>query len=163
MSNPKVISFQVHLDEFYFMGIENLVTENADFGAFWGNFFDKGGYEKIDPYQLDPNCINVWYNKPTGEKIYFQGKIVGESAAVPDEYTLKKFPASDYLVVTTEWLSSYEESMQHINHNYWKNAEIPAGYQKRSESGEGVYLIERWGAQTDEGYRYEFWLPIDKI
>ena len=38
MSAPNIISFQTRLDEFYFLGIENLVTENANFGAFWGNF-----------------------------------------------------------------------------------------------------------------------------
>ena len=54
MNNPKVILFQIQHEEFYFLGIENLVTENANFGAFWGNFFDKGGYDKIDPYQKDP-------------------------------------------------------------------------------------------------------------
>lgn len=59
MSAPNIISFQTRLDEFYFLGIENLVTENANFGAFWDNFFDKGGYDVIDPYQTDPNCVNL--------------------------------------------------------------------------------------------------------
>ena len=163
MSEQKVISFKVKLEEFYFLGIENVVTENADFGAFWGNFFDKGGYDKIDPYQKDKNCINIWFNKTPEEKIYCQGKIVNKIDEVPENYTLIKFPANEYLVVTTEWLSSYEESMNHINHNYYKEAEIPAGYKKRTENDEGIFLIERWGEKTENGYRYEFWLPIEKI
>ena len=84
MSAPNIISFQTRLDEFYFLGIENLVTENANFGAFWDNFFDKGGYDVIDPYQTDPNCVNIWFNNICGEKIYYQGKFVNASAKIPD-------------------------------------------------------------------------------
>jgi predicted transcriptional regulator YdeE len=163
MSKPKIITFKIHHDEFYFLGIENLVTENSDFGAFWGNFFDKGGYEKIDLYQKDPNCINVWYNKTPEEKIYYQGKIVNEVDKVPDGYTLAKFPASEYLVTTTEWLSSYDESMQHINHSYYKSAQMPEGYTKCGSTDNKIFLIERWGADTGDGYRYEFWVPIKKV
>lgn len=163
MSNAKVITFQTKLNEFYFLGIENIVKEDSDFGAIWGNFFDKGGYDKIEPYQKDPNCMNVWFNKASGEKIYFQGKIVSADAKVPEGYTLAKFPASEYLVVTTEWLATYEESMLHINHDYHKNAQIPEGYEKHNEIDSGVFMLERWGANTGEGYRYEFWLPIKRV
>jgi len=24
-------------------------------------------------------------------------------------------------------------------------------------------MLERWGAGAGEGYRYEFWLPIEKV
>ena len=160
---PNIISFQTRLDEFYFLGIENLVTENANFGAFWDNFFDKGGYDVIDPYQTDPNCVNIWFNNICGEKIYYQGKFVNASAKIPDGYTLTKFPSSDYFVTTTEWLPSYEETMNHINHDYYKNAQTPAGYRTRNETDNGIFLIERWGEKTSEGYRYEFWVPIEKI
>ncbi len=163
MDHPKVITFQTKLEEFYFLGIENVLNEDSDFGAFWSNFFDKGGYDKIDPYQLDPNCINVWYNKSPDETIYFQGKIVRADADVSEGYTLVKFPASEYLVVTTEWLASYDESMLHINHDYHKNAIIPEGYEKHNEIDTGVFLLERWGANTGNGYRYEFWLPIKRV
>ena len=162
-NNPAVITFKTQLDEFLFLGIENLVTENADFGAFWGNFFDKGGYDKIAPYQKDPNSINVWYMKTPTEKIYYQGMIVNKVDEVPEGYTLTKFPASEYLVATTEWLSSYEETMNHIDHSYYQNAQIPAGYAKCDENDNKLYLIERWGAKTQDGYRYEFWVPIKKV
>lgn len=164
MNNTKIISFQAHLDDSYFLGIENIVEENSDFGAFWGNFFDKGGYDKIEPYQTDPNCVNIWFYNDSG-KIYMQGKFVNvkQIDQVPQDYSLKKFPAGDYLVVTTNWLSSYEESMNHINPDYYKNAEIPEGYKKCSKTDCDIFLIERWGADTGNGYRYEFWLPIKKI
>lgn len=163
MNNPQIITFQTHHEEFYFLGIENLFTENADFGAFWNNFFSKGGFDKIAPYQKDPNCMNVWFHKTPEEAIYFQGKIVNEVAEIPQGYTLAKFPACEYLVVTTEWLPTYEDTMQHINHDYHKKAQIPSGYKRRKETDNGITLIERWGAKSDEGYRYEFWVPIEKI
>ena len=162
MNNPKVITFQIQHDEFYFLGIENIVTEDSDFKNIWDSFFAKGGYEKIDPYAKDPNCINVWYYKTPEQQIYYQGKIVSEVNEVPEGYTLTKFPASEYLVVTTEWLSSYEESMKHINHSYYENAQMPKGYTKCTQADNTIFLIERWGANTGDGYRYEFWLPIKK-
>ena len=76
---------------------------------------------------------------------------------------MTKFPSSDYFVTTTEWLPSYEETMNHINHDYYKNAQTPAGYRTRNETDNGIFLIERWGEKTSEGYRYEFWVPIEKI
>lgn len=163
MNSVKVISFQAKLDAFCFLGIENTLKEDADFEAFWCNFFDKGGYSKIEPYQLDPNCINVWYHRSPDEIIYFQGKIVCADAPVPEGYSMVKFPASEYLVVTTEWLSSYDESMLHINPSYYENACIPNGYVKHHENDPGIFMLERWGANTGEGYRYEFWLPIEPI
>lgn len=163
MSNPNIVSFQARLDEFYFLGIENIIAENADFGAFWNNFFDKGGYDVIAPYQTDANCINIWFNSESGEKLYCQGKFVNASAKVPDGYTLRRFASGDYMVTTTDWLPSYEESMHHINHDYYKNAKTPAGYRTRGENDAGIFLIERWGEKTDMGYRYEFWVPIEKM
>lgn len=163
MESAKVVSFQVRHEEFYFLGIENLLTENADFDAFWRNFFEKGGYSKIEPYEKDANFINIWLTKASGEQIYFQGKIVNEEAEVPAGYVLEKFPAGEYLVVTTEWLPSYEASMKHINHDYYEDAQIPAGYRRHNEVDSGIFLMERWGHETADGYRYEFWLPIEKI
>jgi len=163
MNHPKIITYQTYHEEFYFLGIENLVTEGADFGSFWSNFFDMGGYDKIDPYQKDPNCINVWFSRNPEEQIYFQGKIVNEMTEIPEGYTLAKFPAGEYLVVTTEWLPSYEDTMHHINHDYHENAQIPAGYRRRAETDKGITLIERWGEKTIEGYRYEFWIPLERV
>ncbi|MBP3705235.1 MAG: GyrI-like domain-containing protein [Clostridia bacterium] len=163
MSEIPIITRKTHLEEFYFLGIENLVTDNSDFGAFWSNFFDKGGYDKIDPYQKDPNCMNIWLTKSSGEKFYFQGKMVRETTDIPTGYTLAKFPAGDYLMVTTEWMPSYEDTVRHIDHAYHENAPIPAGYKRRMENDLGITLIERWGARTEAGYRYEFWVPLEKI
>ena len=163
MNKPQIITFKTHLEEFYFLGIKNLITEDVNFGWLWNKFFDRGGFDKIEPYQKDSNCMNIWFNKCSEEKNYFQGKIVHEMTKIPEGYTLEKFPAGEYLVVTTEWLPSYEDTMQHINHDYHENAQNPVGYKKRTENDDGITLIERWGEKTSEGYRYEFWVPLEKV
>lgn len=162
MNGPKVISFQARYEACYFLGIENLLVEGADFNAFWQNFFGKGGYNQIEVHEKGPDFINIWFTKVSGEQIYYQGKIVDKTTQVPEGYTLMKFPAGEFLVVTTDWLPSYEESMKHIDHAYYENAQIPAGYRKHSETDSGIFLMERWGHKTADGYRYEFWLPIEK-
>lgn len=161
MSQTKIISFPARLDAFDFLGVENVLHADSDFGAFWNSFFRIGGYDPIDPFAADLSCVNVWHTED-GKARYFQGKIVRTGADVPPGYTLKRFPACEYLVVTTEWLPSYEASMQHINHDYYQNVPIPEGYRRHSEEDEGAFLLERWGAKTEKGYRYEFWLPLEK-
>lgn len=76
MSNPKVISFQVHLDEFYFMGIENLVTENADFGAFWGNFFDREDMIKLIPISKTQTASMFGIINQRVKKSIFRAKLL---------------------------------------------------------------------------------------
>ncbi len=167
MSNPKLITWKTSLPAFTFMGIENIIkedTKESDFGSFWGNFFDKGGYDPMKPYETDPNCVNVWYNKPNGEKIYFQGKFVTPDAKAPDGYTVSEFPETEFLVATTEWVDTYEETMGHIGllFDHVHSVDLPEGYVECGEDSEGIYTIERWGANTGEGYRYEVWLAIKR-
>ena len=162
MSNPKIITFKTSLPAFTFMGIENIVKEDSDFGSFWGNFFGKGGYDPMKPYETDPNCVNVWYNKPNGEKIYYQGKLATSDAKAPDGYTVTDFPSVEFLVATTEWVETYEETMAHIGmlNTYLETAALPEGYVKCRDDETGIFSIERWGANTGEGYRYEVWAAI---
>jgi len=161
MSDVKIISFVSRLESFDFLGVWNIITDQSDFGDIWSSFFAKGGYERINPYAADPNCVNIWLCSD-GNEIYFQGKIVQDAPEVPDGYAHACFPTGEYLVVTTDWLPSYEAAMQHINHSYHENAVLPPGYKRRTPRNGGITLIERWGAESEHGYRYEFWLPIEQ-
>ncbi len=165
MSMPKIITFKTSLPAFTFMGIENIVKEDSDFGSFWGNFFDMGGYAPMEPYETDPNCVNVWYNTPDGVRVYFQGKFVSDNAKVPDGYTIMSFSEVEFFVATTEWVDTYEETMGHIGllFDHLETADLPADYVKCSEDSVGIYAIERWGANTGKGYRYEVWTAIKRI
>lgn len=162
MESVKLITFQTQLEAFCFLGVETPLHDGTDFAVIWDSFFQKGGYSCIDPFAADPSCMNVWHSSG-GQAVYFQGKTVREGAALAPGYSLKRFPACEYLVVTTEWLPTCEASMQHINHDYYRSAPVPDGYRVHPESEDGVFLMERWGEQTKDGFRYEFWLPIEKI
>ena len=162
MSNSAVVTFRIYQGEFSFLGIENTLIESSDFGYFWDNFFKMGGYDKIDPYAVDSSAINIWYTNKAGEKIYFQGLMVDGVDKVPEGYSLVNFPSSEYLVVTTEWLSTSDEALRHINHDYYRNAQMPDGYVKCGETDCPITLIEKEAFDTEDGSRYEFWVPIKK-
>ena len=162
MESVKIITFQTRMEAFCVLGSETPLREGTDFAALWDSFFQKGGYGCIDPFAADPACVNVWHTSG-GQPFYLQGKIVCEEAVAPPGYVLNRFPAGEYLVVTTGWLPTYEASMQHIHHDYYRSAPVPEGYRNHPESEDGVFLMERWGAETKDGFRYEFWLPIEKI
>ena len=166
MGKPAFVTFQIHQDEFSFLGKENVITESSDFGAIWGNFFKMGGYNPILPYATDPKPLNVWYTNKAGEKIYFQGLVVGNVNKVPEGYTLAKFPSSDFIVVTYEWVpkEDYQE-MDEINGGwkYIETLQIPSGYVRYDGPGCPITIIEKDNTDTPDGSRYEFWVPIMKL
>ncbi|MCL2094341.1 MAG: hypothetical protein FWH12_09155 [Treponema sp.] len=63
MSTPAFVTYQMHQDEFFFLGLENTLSENADFGHFWDNFSKLGGSDKINPYAIDTKPINIGKDK----------------------------------------------------------------------------------------------------
>jgi predicted transcriptional regulator YdeE len=166
MSNPALVTFQIHQDTFSFLGIENIVTDSSNFGYFWDNFFEMGGYDKIIPYSIDPKPINVWYTNNAGERIYYQGLMVRNVDKIPKGYTLTEFPASDFIVVTHEWLPTNDEALEYGIDAGWKNVktvQIPDGYIRYDGLGSPITIIERENSDTPDGSRYEMWVPIKKV
>jgi len=167
MDKPVIITFQMQLDEFLFLGIENKF-ENADMKSVWDNFFKAGGFEKIEPYQKKPyGCMVVYHKKNSKDLIYFIGSIVENIDKAPEGYSLIKFPACEFLVVTTEWLPTSkdalgENGLKQVS-RYEEKAPIPSGYIRYSDGADGqAMLIERENFDTENGSRYEFWIPIKK-
>jgi predicted transcriptional regulator YdeE len=166
MSKPPIVTFQIHQDEFSFLGNENILTESSDFSAIWDNFFKKGGYDPILPYTKDTKPINIWYINKAGEKIYFQGLVVNNVDKVPKGYTLAKFPASDFIVVTYEWVTNQDfQQMDEINDGwkYIETLQIPDGYVRYDGPGSPITIIEKENTDTPDGSRYEFWVPVKKV
>lgn len=167
MSKPAIVTIQIQQDKFSFLGNENIITESSDFGDIWGNFFKMGGYDPILPYATDAKPINLWYTNKSGQKIYFQGLFVENVMKAPDGYKLINFPASDFIVVTTEWMTTNDEAVG-VNGNgqcneYAKNVQIPDGYIRYDEPGSPITLIEKENSDTPDGSRYEVWVPIMKV
>ena len=165
MSTPQTIIYQIHQEEFTFLGIENILSESSDFGYFWNHFFSAGGYEKIIPYAIDTKPLNIWYTNSDGQDIYFQGLMVENVNTVPDEYKLVKFPASDFMVVTHDWVPTNDEALRYGIDAGWKNIknlQIPDGYIRYDGKDCPITLIEKENMDTPDGSRYEMWVPIKK-
>ncbi|WP_058301524.1 effector binding domain-containing protein [Gorillibacterium timonense] len=166
MGKPTIEVFQMKHDEFLFLGMESSL-QNPDFQKIWENFFNAGGFDKIEPYQKEPCPMNIWHNNNPEYDVYFIGKIVEGIDEAPEGYTLMKFPAREFLVVTHEWLSEHERIVGEDGNGqcnrYADNVQIPDGYIRYDESGSQIKLIEREYSDTENGHRYEVWVPIKKL
>lgn len=163
MAEHVCVTFQIHQAAFSFLGVENIVTEEADFGYFWDHFFKIGGYDKILPYATDPRPINIWFTNPKGEQIYFQGLMVKNVDDVPEGYALSEFPATDFIIVTHEWMATSKEALMYGIDAGWTNektVKIPDGYVRDDAPDRPITFIEKENFDNPEGNRYEVWVPI---
>lgn len=162
----EIITLQMHQKEFTLLGNQNILTDSVDFGYIWNSFFNKGGYDPIIPYAIDSKPINIWYTNEVGQKIYFQGMFVKDVNEIPDGYQLITFPASDFLVVTTEWMPTNDEAVGDNGNGrcnrYAEIVTIPEGYIRNDKEGSPLTLLEKENADTPEGSRYEVWIPLKK-
>ena len=78
---------------------------------------------------------------------------------VPEGYTLRQFPASDFLVITYEWLPTNEEAIQHGIGAGWEHIKTILRY---DEPGSPITVIEKENADTPGGSRYEFGCRSEK-
>ncbi len=165
-SKPAIKVFQIHQEAFSFLGNENVITEASNFGFIWDNFFQKGGYDPIYPYATDTKPVNVWYTNSAGQQIYLQGLFVKNVDKVPEGYAMVDFPASDFLVITTEWMASNEEAVGDNGNGrcnrYAQTVQIPEGYARNDGPSSPITGIEKENANTPEGSRYEVWVPIKR-
>ena len=173
MGTPEIKVFQIQHDEFQFLGIE-YPLQNPDFGKIWENFDEMGGYDVVQKYHKSPYGIMVvWHNNNPEYNTYFVGTIVDKEKvdAIPAGYTLMKFPAREFLVVTHDWLPTLEEAVGEGNAQcgrYAENAPIPDGYVRYDGPGSQIVIIERqdfndFCKSNDIGCRYEWWVPIKRV
>ncbi len=162
-----IITYQLRLDGFRFLGNTNVVDEASDFGTIWENFFQMGGYKPILPYAADDKPINVWFHDHQGRTVYFQGLFVKNVDQAPQGYTLMDFPGGDYLAVTTEWMETNQEAVGPAGNGrcneYAGTVEPPAGYVRANGPESLIFRIEKENAGTPQGSRYEVWVPIQKL
>ena len=167
MDEPKIITYQLHLEDFTFLGNPNIIDQNSDFGAIWDGFFQKGGYGPILPYAVDKSPTNIWFHDEEGRDVYFQGLFVENVGHVPEGYTLMEFPGGYYLAVTTEWMETNEEAVGPAGNGrcngYAEHVPAPEGYVRADGPGSLIYEIEKEYANTPQGSRYEMWVPIQKV
>ena len=82
-----------------------------------------------------------------GGKIYFQSLMVIDVDKVPEGYTLRQFPASDFLVITYEWLPTNEEAIHHGIGAGWEHIKTILRY---DEPGSPITVIEKENVDADQ-------------
>lgn len=165
MSTPEIVSFLGRRDEFTILGVEQAVTPDTDFAAVWDAYFATAG---TDGYE----CI-VWYFRDNA-LTYLIGSTVEGAAQVPEGCVLVPFPASDYLVVTHEWLPAGEDLYLNGNVPTQEYAGIgqifdprddlplPDGYVRDDGLDGPLVQIEIEASQSENGTRFERWVPVKK-
>jgi len=157
---PMIFVYQTHKDEFYYLGKEYPRNWHEYMNA-WDDFDNSGGWKMVEKYRnnLSYQCtvVNHLIN-PAG--IYMAGTFVDEMTDIPEGFTLIKFPAYEYLVVTHEWLSEWD---MFIVEEAVKKVQIPDGYVKYDAGDSQIRLIEVENNDPEMGSRWENWIPIRKI
>ena len=165
---PVIIIFPTHKDEFTFVGIEQAVKPDTDFGMVWDTYFKTAEKTGLAPYSHI-----IWYYKGN-KQMYFIGTMAENDCEAPEGCAIAKFPASDYVVVTHEWLPSgadlYTNGIM-LTQNYCgigqthfpqEGMQLPDGYARHDGPGSPITQIEVENKSKD-GIRFERWVPVVKV
>jgi len=167
-SKPEIITFQARLDAFRFLGIEQIVTPASDFGAVWDHYFKTAEGSGCSAYDYI-----IWYYKNNAQ-MYFVGKVAHGAGEVPEGFSLVKFPACEYLVVTHEWLPAdanlYENGIlltqNYVGigqtHVYREDIPVPDGYVRYDGPDSPITQIEIENTNDRGESRFERWVPIKR-
>ena len=164
LNKPKIVTFKTQLDEFLFLGVEQVVTSSTNFGQVWDYYFKTA--EKSGSGDYD---YIIWYYK-NNEQIYFVGKMVDGAENIPEGFSLAKFPACEYLVVTHEECENLHDGIGLTQeyagigqtHAYRENVPMPDGYVRYDDPSSPITQIEIENANPNGGGRFERWIPIKK-
>ena len=174
LNQPKYETFQTQLDHFYVLGISHTENNPAKLGDFWGEY-ESGKNQILRDYvnkhsQPGNRLIGVMYSVEQPQEGYFNyitGGIVEGLSEIPDNSSLVKFPSTEFLVVTHEWVKTASEADGFIGmtvghaHSDEIQGNIPDGYERYNDP---VTFIERFNYNYDENkFRTEIWFAIRKI
>ena len=164
MNPPKTFTYKALHDEFLFVG-KLYTDEKMDFAKWYDDFIESGGFDKIAPrhknqdenYLSNENFLTIHVMVPDYWTVYI-GTISDGITEAPDGYLLHKFPAGEFLVVSTDWQltdTDANEAIDQINHT----SAIPNGY----VDDKSTYLcIEKFYNCPERGQLWERWFPIKK-
>ena len=167
MNHPANNVFQAKHDAFLFLGkyYADKVEDHLDFGKTFGDFFETGGYEQINPHEKNKTecCMDTLLHGKDGEcTTVYIGKIVDGIAEAPEGHVLEKFPSGEFLVVTSEWKSTEQEAQDALDTNEsMKIEQFQSGTVVDNESYP-CRCIEKMFECPEKGYRWERWYPIKK-
>lgn len=162
-SQPAIIAFKMQHDEFLFLGKE--YPSNSDMSKVWSDFCN-GGYEVIKKHRRNSyDCMVINHNNNSEYNVYSPGTIVGTIDEIPEGFTLTRFPAREFLVVTHEWVPTKDEALGQIGRidEAKHTVEMPNGYERYDGPGCQIILVEIENMNTENGSRWENWVPIKKV
>jgi len=167
VSKPKIITFQSQHEEFLFL-CKEYPFPNPDMGKVWDSFDSAGGFDLHKKYgKYSYPCMVMYHYEEHTQLLYCPGIIVNEMDKVPEGFIIKKFPARDYVVVTTEWMETYEEATGENGlgqtNKFQRTVQIPEGYERYDKPDNQIHIIEVFNTYTENGHRWEFWVPIKKV
>ena len=158
MSKPTIVTFQMRHDEFLYCGKE-YPRNWYEYMDAWKDFDQSGGWDMVNKYRNNPSykctVVNHLINP---EGTYMAGTFVDDMTEAPEGFTIKKFPACEFLVVTHEWWPNWD---LFLVQEAVKNVEIPDGYVKYDDGQ--IRLIEVENNDPEKGSRWENWIPIKKV
>ena len=157
---PKIVVEHIKHDEFLFLGKE--YPHNwYEFMDVWSDFDKSGGWGMVMKYRNNPSYkCTVVNHLMNPEGIYMAGTFVDTMTEAPEGFTLRKFPAYEYIVVTHEWQPNWDLG---IVEEAVKSVQIPDGYIKHDGVDSKIRLIEVENNDSEKGSRWENWVPIKKV
>jgi len=160
MSRPKIKVYQIKHDEFFYLGKE-YPGNWYEFMDVWSDFDKSGGWDMVNKYRNNSSYACTVVNHLINPKgIYMAGTFVDNMTEVPEGFTLRKFPAYEYIVVTHEWQPNWDLG---IVGEAVKSIQIPDGYIKYDNGDSQIRLIEVENNDPEKGSRWENWIPIKKV
>jgi predicted transcriptional regulator YdeE len=93
------------------------------------------------------------------------GGVASGVTDIPEGMYLTNFPATDYMVVTHEWMQSIDEAEQQVGRivgfAHGNELQLPDGYVKYNGPPSPLMFIESYNYEFDNNrFRFEVWLPI---
>lgn len=173
IETPKFRVFTRRLNKYKILGVKHTYNHGGEMGKV---------YEKLDsPENQRLRDLIKEYAEPGNREIgisyrsdlpgwsneIIAGGIVENINEIPEGASLMEFPASDFLVVTHEWVYKTDEAFLLIGktvgyaHSEEAQAKIPDGYERYNNH---LHFIEHYNYKYDENeYRLEVWFAIRKI
>lgn len=151
--------FQQRQEEFLFLG-KIYKDQKMDFGKWYDDFFKSGGFEKLAPYRKNENdCLESVHVMLSDYWNVGIGVIASNISEAPEEFELKKYPAGEFLVISSDWKTTNEEAHKSLDQFDPKYKQMPCGYVEDTAT---YICIEKFYECSEKGHRWERWYPIKK-
>lgn len=144
-NQPNFEVFTTKLNDYTILGYSFKEIDHGKMGEYYGKYeHDQSLRDFAAKHSIPENrLVGIVYN----ESDFFVGAIVEGITAAPEGAEIMKFPASEFLVTTHDFLKTEDDLMnsgyigQTVGYAHSENVRIPEGYVRY---GEFNAYMERW-------------------